>query len=104
MNIRCNVICPGAIKTPLLEGNMAPLAKATGKDVDWILEQFTAFSPLRRAARPEEIASICSFLASDDSSIVTGQILTADGGASVVDVCGPAMSVAFPDHRKPRTS
>jgi meso-butanediol dehydrogenase / (S,S)-butanediol dehydrogenase / diacetyl reductase len=97
MNIRCNVICPGAIRTPLFEGNLRPLADATGQNVERIFEKFTAFSPLRRIGRPEEIASICAFLASDDSSLMTGGILVADGGTSVVDANGAAMSVAFPN-------
>jgi NAD(P)-dependent dehydrogenase (short-subunit alcohol dehydrogenase family) len=45
--------------------------------------------------RAKEIAGICAFLASDDASFLTGNILTADGGASVVDVAGPAMRTAF---------
>jgi meso-butanediol dehydrogenase/(S,S)-butanediol dehydrogenase/diacetyl reductase len=46
----------------------------------------TRHVPLRRPATPEEIASICLFLASDEASIVNGAIVPADGGASVVDV------------------
>jgi meso-butanediol dehydrogenase/(S,S)-butanediol dehydrogenase/diacetyl reductase len=42
--------------------------------------------PLRRMAEPEELASVCLFLASSAASFVTGAILGADGGAHVVDV------------------
>lgn len=97
VGIRCNVICPGAIRTPLFEHNTRPLAESVGKDVEWLYEKFTAFSPLRRIGRPEEIASICSFLASDDSSLMTGGVLIADGGTSVVDANGAAISLVFPD-------
>lgn len=100
MRVRCNVICPGAIKTPLFERNMRPLAESVDKDVDWVYEKFTAFSPLRRIGRPEEIASICSFLASDDSSLMTGGVLIADGGTHLVDANGAAISVVFPDRHK----
>lgn len=41
--------------------------------------------PLRRAASPGEIASVCLFLASDESSFLTGAVIPADGGASAVD-------------------
>ncbi|MNO00069.1 Bacilysin biosynthesis oxidoreductase YwfH [compost metagenome] len=42
--------------------------------------------PLRRPASPEEIASVCRFLLSDEASIITGAKLVADGGSSIVDV------------------
>jgi len=91
--IRCNVVCPGAIRTPMFERNTRPLADALGKDPEWIFEKFTSFSPLGRIGRPDEIAAICSFLASDDSSLLTGAVLVADGGTSLVDANGAAMSL-----------
>jgi NAD(P)-dependent dehydrogenase (short-subunit alcohol dehydrogenase family) len=103
VGIRCNVICPGAIKTPLFEHNVRPLAESVGKDVEWLYEKFTTFSPLRRIGRPEEIASICSFLASDDSSLMTGGVLIADGGTSLVDANGAAISVVFPGRNRKGT-
>jgi NAD(P)-dependent dehydrogenase (short-subunit alcohol dehydrogenase family) len=95
--IRCNVICPGAIRTPMFENNIRPLAQTLGKDLNWVFEKFTSFSPLRRIGSPEEIASICSFLASEDSSLLTGGVLIADGGTSIVDANGAAISTVFPD-------
>ena len=92
LKIRCNVICPGAIKTPLFENNTRPLAQMLGKEPDWIFEKFTAFSPLRRIGLPEEIACICSFLAGEDSSLLTGGVLIADGGTHLIDANGAAMS------------
>jgi meso-butanediol dehydrogenase / (S,S)-butanediol dehydrogenase / diacetyl reductase len=94
--IRCNVICPGAIRTPMFEKNTLPLAQILGKDPEWIFAKFTSFSPLRRIGRPDEIASICSFLAGEDSSLLTGGVLVADGGTSIVDANGAAISTLFP--------
>lgn len=94
--VRCNVICPGPVRTPLFENNTRPLTKMLGKDIEWIFEKFTSFSPLRRMGKPEEIASICSFLASDDASLLTGAVLVADGGTSLLDANGAAMSTVFP--------
>jgi meso-butanediol dehydrogenase/(S,S)-butanediol dehydrogenase/diacetyl reductase len=50
--------------------------------------------PLRRTASPREITGICSYLASDDSSFMTGSVLLVDGGAAIVDVSGAALSNA----------
>ena len=100
VNIRCNVICPGAIRTPMFENNTRPLAQMLGKDLNWIFEKFTSFSPLRRIGSPDEIASICSFLASEDSSLLTGGVLVADGGTSIVDANGAAISTVFPDRQE----
>jgi NAD(P)-dependent dehydrogenase (short-subunit alcohol dehydrogenase family) len=93
--VRCNVICPGAIKTPLFANNTNPMAKMLGQDPEWVFSKFTSFSPLRRIGLPEEIASICYFLASDDSSLMTGGVLIADGGTHLVDANGAAMSTIF---------
>ena len=95
--IRCNVICPGAIRTPMFENNIRPLAQTLGKDLEWVFAKFTSFSPLRRIGSPDEIASICSFLASEDSSLLTGGVLVADGGTSIVDANGAAISTVFPN-------
>ncbi len=98
--IRCNVICPGAIKTPMFETNTRPLAQMLGKDPEWLFAKFTSFSPLRRIGMPDEIASICSFLASEDSSLLTGAVLVADGGTSIVDANGSAISTLFPERHE----
>jgi meso-butanediol dehydrogenase / (S,S)-butanediol dehydrogenase / diacetyl reductase len=90
--IRCNVICPGAIRTEMLEQAMTPLAKALKSDISGAFAKMTAYSPLRRAASPDEVTGICSYLASDDSAFTTGAVIPIDGGASVVDVNGAALS------------
>jgi NAD(P)-dependent dehydrogenase (short-subunit alcohol dehydrogenase family) len=99
MKVRCNVVCPGAIRTPMFERNTRPMAELLGKGPEWLFERFTSCSPLRRIGTPDEIAAICSFLASDDSSLLTGGVLMADGGTSIVDANGAAMGTILPDRR-----
>ena len=69
-NIRVNAICPGWIETPLL----GPLEQMNL--LDWAREN----TPMGRLGRPEEIARAALFLASDDSSFMTGAYLVVDGG------------------------
>jgi NAD(P)-dependent dehydrogenase (short-subunit alcohol dehydrogenase family) len=68
--IRCNVIHPGIVDTPL----QAPYL------TDAIRKEFETGIPLGRIAQPREIANVALFLASDESSYVTGAELVADGG------------------------
>jgi NAD(P)-dependent dehydrogenase (short-subunit alcohol dehydrogenase family) len=75
--IRVNAICPGTVYTPLME----PLLRARGQgDVAAGLALTVAKYPIGRLGTPEEIAQVALFLASDDSSFLTGSVLTADGG------------------------
>jgi 2-keto-3-deoxy-L-fuconate dehydrogenase len=75
--IRCNAICPGTVDTPSLHDRL----KATG-DYAAAWASFNARQPMGRLGRPEEIASMALYLASDDSAFVTGQCLVIDGGWS----------------------
>lgn len=74
--VRVNAICPGLIETgmtrPLFEG-----ARAAGKE-----HRIGQLNPLRRGGRPEEIAQMALFLASDEASYVNGQAIAVDGGLS----------------------
>jgi NAD(P)-dependent dehydrogenase (short-subunit alcohol dehydrogenase family) len=70
-NVRCNIIHPGIIETPM----QAPYLKDPGKR-----KSFEESIPLGRIAHPREIAQVALFLASDDSSYVTGAEIVADGG------------------------
>jgi meso-butanediol dehydrogenase/(S,S)-butanediol dehydrogenase/diacetyl reductase len=92
--IRCNVVCPGAVRTEMLEHAMTPLAETLKTDLNGAFAKMTSFSPLRRVGAPAEITGICSFLAGDDSKFMTGSVLVLDGGASIVDVNGAAVSSA----------
>jgi NAD(P)-dependent dehydrogenase (short-subunit alcohol dehydrogenase family) len=70
-NIRVNCICPGVIDTPMVEPVVGPL-----KDSNRPLR----FSPIRRLGTPEDIAYCALYLASDESSFVTGAVFVVDGG------------------------
>ena len=84
--IRANAVCPGWVVTPMGDESMDELAVEHGITRDDAYRLATAPVPLRRPATAEEIASCCLFLASDESSIVTGTLLVADGGGTAVDV------------------
>jgi len=80
--IRCNAICPSTIPTPLVtkvwQERSAPQAGGPST-----AEQIAAAAqrhPLRRLGRPDDAASLAVFLASDESSWITGQALALDGG------------------------
>jgi NAD(P)-dependent dehydrogenase (short-subunit alcohol dehydrogenase family) len=83
--VRVNGVVPGWVRTPLGEGAMSFLAQRENISLDEAYALAASHVPLRRVAEPEEIASVCAFLASPDASIVTGHILVADGGGMAVD-------------------
>ncbi len=75
--VRVNAICPGTVYTPLME----PMLRARGGgDLAAGLALTTAKYPIGRLGTPEEIAAVALFLAGDDSSFLTGSVITADGG------------------------
>ena len=71
-NIRCNCICPGAIDTPLLQRSLTT--------IQGFADATLAAIPMGRLGRPEEMANVVLFLASDLASYVTGAAIVADGG------------------------
>jgi NAD(P)-dependent dehydrogenase (short-subunit alcohol dehydrogenase family) len=76
-NIRVNCICPGMTDTPMTLGFMGP---GTDEEKEERRSLFLKTVPLGRMARPEEMAYATLFLASDESSFVTGIALPVDGG------------------------
>ena len=77
-NIRVNCICPGAVNTPLLQQDFA-----AAKDPDARLASIIARYPIGRLAEADEIARVALFLASSESSYITGATITADGGRTM---------------------
>lgn len=69
--IRVNAVCPGPVETPILMGIM---------EVPGLHDAWVKTVPAQRFAKPEEIAAVVTFLASDDASYVTGAIVPVDGG------------------------
>ena len=74
--IRCNAICPGTVHTPSLEERIA----AQGGDPEEVRAAFVARQPMGRLGKPEEIAALAVYLASDESAFVTGRAMVIDGG------------------------
>jgi meso-butanediol dehydrogenase/(S,S)-butanediol dehydrogenase/diacetyl reductase len=68
--VRVNAVCPGWILTPMQEAEYTPEMR----------RQFAAKLPLQRLGRPEDVAALFAFLASDDAAFITGQCFVIDGG------------------------
>ena len=73
--VRVNVICPGWIDTPF---NDPAIEAAGGKDS--LLPFVDQMVPIGRQGTPEEVADVVAFLASDDARLMTGSVVTVDGG------------------------
>jgi NAD(P)-dependent dehydrogenase (short-subunit alcohol dehydrogenase family) len=74
-SIRVNAVCPGDIHTPLLDEQL----KDSG-NVEKDLKEMASIYPLGRIGRPEEVANVIAFLASDKASFITGALWAIDGG------------------------
>ena len=84
--VRANCVCPGWVRTPLVDGLMDDLGALSGGGRDDGYAAAAQFAPSRRANDPEEVAAVIAWLLSADASGVNGAVLTVDGGATVVDV------------------
>jgi NAD(P)-dependent dehydrogenase (short-subunit alcohol dehydrogenase family) len=81
--IRVNAISPGPIDTPGLRGFVSGLAQSE-EQIEQVKTSIASTVPLGRMGNPDEVAKVVSFLASDDSSFVTGIELFVDGGMAQI--------------------
>ncbi len=82
VGIRCNAICPGTVLSTSLEARIAANAAAAG-GIEAARAAFVNRQPMGRLGRPEEIASLVVYLATDEAKFITGQAVVADGGFSL---------------------
>jgi 2-keto-3-deoxy-L-fuconate dehydrogenase len=81
--IRCNAICPGTIESPSLRERIGAQAQASGKSAAEVEAMFVSRQPMGRLGRPDEIAALAVYLASDESAFTTGTTQVIDGGWSL---------------------
>lgn len=75
--IRCNCICPARVHTPFVDGFLAKHYPGREREV---FEQLSAYQPIGRMGRPDEVAAMALYLCSDEASFITGQAFGIDGG------------------------
>jgi NAD(P)-dependent dehydrogenase (short-subunit alcohol dehydrogenase family) len=75
--LRVNAICPGTVETPFVEGYLEKFHKDNKEEVRGELR---ARQPIGRLGRPEEVASMVRYLASDEAAFITGAAMAIDGG------------------------
>jgi 3(or 17)beta-hydroxysteroid dehydrogenase len=80
LNVRCNSVHPGSVRTPLLEKSLEQVAQARDVPFERVLAERQAMTPLGDFTLVEDIAAAVSFLASDDARHITGTKLIVDGG------------------------
>lgn len=75
--LRVNAVCPGTVQTPFVEGYLEKFHK---DNKDEMRAELRARQPVGRLGRPDEVASLVRYLASDEAAFVTGSLMTIDGG------------------------
>lgn len=78
--VRVNAICPGGIATPIFGKGMGLSPEQADLTVDLMKVRLAEGQPIRRAGLPQDIANAAAWLASDESTFVTGHALVVDGG------------------------
>lgn len=75
--LRINAVCPGTVQTPFVEGYLEKFHKHNKEEMR---AELRARQPVGRLGRPEEIASMVRYLASDEAAFINGSLFTIDGG------------------------
>ncbi|HWA92974.1 MAG TPA: glucose 1-dehydrogenase [Terracidiphilus sp.] len=75
--LRVNAICPGTVETPFVEGYLEKFHKHNKEEVR---VELRARQPIGRLGRPDEVASLVRYLASDEAGFVSGALMNIDGG------------------------
>jgi meso-butanediol dehydrogenase / (S,S)-butanediol dehydrogenase / diacetyl reductase len=83
--VRANCVCPGWVRTAMADAAMDELGEMHGIDREGAYSLAASQVPARRAGTPEEVAELVAWLASPAAAYVNGAVITADGGAAVVD-------------------
>jgi NAD(P)-dependent dehydrogenase (short-subunit alcohol dehydrogenase family) len=83
-NVLVNAICPWVVDTDMATGFISEHAKNLGIDAEQATKNFLSMVPIKRFIRPEEVANLAVFLASNESSYVNGQSWAVDGGYSMI--------------------
>ena len=83
--VRANCVCPGWVRTPMGDADMAEVGKLHGTDVEGAYRLVHEGHPLGRPAEADEVAGVIAFLAGPDASYVNGVALPVDGGTTAYD-------------------
>jgi NAD(P)-dependent dehydrogenase (short-subunit alcohol dehydrogenase family) len=79
-NIRCNCVAPARVHTPFVDGYLKNTYP--GREAE-MFEELSAYQPIGRMGRPDEVAALALYLCSDEASFITGQCYPIDGGVLV---------------------
>jgi len=80
-NVRCNCICPARVHTPFVDGYLKSTYPGREREE---FQKLSAYQPLGRMGKPEEVAHMALYLCSDEASFITGQAFPIDGGVLVL--------------------
>ena len=78
--VTCNAICPGYVKTPLVEGQIEDQMKAHGLDREAVIRVMLERQPTKQFVEVDQLAALAVFLCSDAAAQMTGQPVSVDGG------------------------
>jgi NAD(P)-dependent dehydrogenase (short-subunit alcohol dehydrogenase family) len=80
--VTVNALCPGWTDTDMLAQSAENISKSTGRSTEEARDSLAKMNPMGQLIRPEDVARLCLFLASEAASAVTGAAWTIDGGES----------------------